>query len=368
MQNRNITKIFVLFLLPLTVAAIPLPEDRADAMYHFYKGDGVQVGGPAVLVRKDFFDRFSANFSYYVDNVSGASIDVRTFASPYEDKRTQYSGGLDYIYKDSLLNVSYTTGEESDYRADTLDVSLTHEIFGGMSTVSLGYSRGWDEVGRSDTGFFDEVDRNSYKLGFSQILSPTLLATLNYEAITDDGFLNNPYRPAVLEIVPGSPIPIPERYPRTRSSHAVSFGMLKYLQQPLRSAIKLNYRYFFDTWDITAHSVKTSYNMYLARNLILDAHYRFYTQQKASFFSSSFNTEFNYMARDKELSTFVSHTFGLKASYTIDRKIMVAEKVTVNASMDFMLFNYDDFLDVENGNEPFSFTAEVIQLFVSAWF
>lgn len=366
--NYRKIKILFLMLLPATAWAVPLPENRADFMYHFYKGDNVQVGGPALLVREDFFDRFSANVSYYVDNVSGASIDVRSFASEYDDTRTQYSAGLDFIVQDSIMNISFTSGEESDYKADTLDVGLTHEIFGGMTTVSLGYSRGWDDVGRSDTGFFDTVDRNSYRLGFSQILSPTWLTTLNYEAITDEGFLNNPYRPAVLEIIPGSPVLIPERYPRTRSSHAVSFGVLKYMQKPLRSSIKVDYRYFFDTWEISAHTMKTSYNMYLARNLIVDAHYRFYTQQKASFFDSAFEQEFNYMARDKELSTFVSHMIGVKASFEVNRKIFFAEKFTLNASLDFMRFNYKDFLDIENGNEPFSFNAEVVQVFISAWF
>ena len=30
-----------------------LPEERADALYHYYNGGGVEVDGPSVLVRKN---------------------------------------------------------------------------------------------------------------------------------------------------------------------------------------------------------------------------------------------------------------------------------------------------------------------------
>src|SRR5215831_7570719 len=82
----------------LTARAGVLPEDRADVMYHSYDGGGVQVTGPAVLVRKKFGESLSASFDYDADMVTSASIDVRTSgASQYKDKRTQYSGGLEYL-------------------------------------------------------------------------------------------------------------------------------------------------------------------------------------------------------------------------------------------------------------------------------
>ncbi|MDH3515166.1 MAG: hypothetical protein OEM83_09910, partial [Gammaproteobacteria bacterium] len=39
--------------LPHTAGfAAVLPEQRVDAMYHYYDGGGVRVTGPALLVRK----------------------------------------------------------------------------------------------------------------------------------------------------------------------------------------------------------------------------------------------------------------------------------------------------------------------------
>ena len=64
--------------------AIELPENRAEALYHVYKGGGVTADGPALLVRKSLADKVSLSGSYYVDAVSNASIDVVTTASPFK--------------------------------------------------------------------------------------------------------------------------------------------------------------------------------------------------------------------------------------------------------------------------------------------
>jgi len=76
------------------MAAI-LPEDRFDILYHRYEGDQVTVDGPSILGRKAFGKHTSLFANYYADAVSSASIDVRTYASPYAEDRTEYSVGAD---------------------------------------------------------------------------------------------------------------------------------------------------------------------------------------------------------------------------------------------------------------------------------
>ena len=70
--------IVVLGQLFLPVAAGVLPDDRADVLYHYYDGGGVQIDGPSILVRKKVKQDFSLYGNYYVDSVSSASIDVIT--------------------------------------------------------------------------------------------------------------------------------------------------------------------------------------------------------------------------------------------------------------------------------------------------
>ena len=46
-------------------------------------------------------------------------------------------------------------------------------MFGDLTTVSLGFTRGWDEVRRGDDTFVEPVDRRTYRVGVSQILTPS---------------------------------------------------------------------------------------------------------------------------------------------------------------------------------------------------
>jgi len=171
-------------LAATTARAIDLPEDRAEAIVHSYSGGGVNANGPALLVRKSLADKVSLTGSYYVDQVSNASIDVVTTASPYKERRTEVGFGADYAVRDSLLTFAASNSKEPDYTANSASLDISQEVFGGMTTVSLGYSRGADQVGRHGTpGFFDRVTHWQYRLGLTQILTPRWLASANFEAL-----------------------------------------------------------------------------------------------------------------------------------------------------------------------------------------
>ncbi len=341
--------------------AATLPEERADALYHYYSGGGIDVQGPALLVRKNFAEKYSVTASYYQDSISGASIDVVTNASAYSETRNQFGLGFDYLYGDTLMSISYTQSDENDYEARTLDVGLSHDFFGGMSTLALGFSRGDDTVMRVDTSFEDTVDRFQYRLGWTQILSPTFVAALSYEGISEEGFLNNPYRSA--RVLGAS---VQERYPRTRTSNALGIQANKYWGD--RSFVtRVKYRFYDDTWGIGAHNIEFMFSRRLSEKTEFGVGGRFYTQTAANFYSDNFAQEFRYMARDKELSDFTSASIGGRISYELfrDRGRLAKGKVTL--IFDRIHFDYDNFSDIRSG-ELYEFNANVIQIFFSAWY
>ena len=237
-----------------------LPEDRADVLVHSYDGGGVTIQGPSLLVRKQFAQKFSATANYYVDKVSSASIDVVTTASPYEEERTQYSLGLDYLHDRWTMNIGFTNSEENDYAAETVNFGVSQDLFGDLTTISLGYSLGNDVVGRrGDASFHDTVQRQNYRLGLSQILTKNLLLGLSFETITDEGFLNNPYR-SVRYVDSERALGYSyerEMYPRTRTSDAGSARLKFYL--PWRAAISGEYRKHSDTWAIQSDTFEVGY-------------------------------------------------------------------------------------------------------------
>jgi hypothetical protein len=372
-----VTVLLACFLQSGTAAV--LPEDRGDALYHYYDGGGVEVEGPSILVRKKVVQDVSVYANYYVDSISSASIDVLATASPYDEDRTEITVGGDYLNGDTLMNISYTNSDEDDYEADTMNFGLSQEIFGGLTTVSMGYGSGSDTVGNNtDPGFSEPVDRKNYRLGLSQVITRHMLVGLAYEAISDEGYLNNPYR-SVRYLDSNNPDGKgysyqPEVYPNTRTSNAVAVQSRYYLDP--RSAVYGGYRFFTDDWGIDAHTLDVGYTRPLAGGWILDAGYRFYTQDSADFYSDlfPFKDAQNYLARDKELSSFNSHTLRFGVSYDIlGDGWRFVDKGSVNLYYDHIMFDYDDFRNVLDGGEPgteplYDFDADVIQLFVSIWF
>lgn len=371
-----------LALLPACIAAGAsagvLPEDRADLLYHSYEGGGVSIDGPSLLVRKQFAGKFSASANYYVDNVSSASIDVVTTASPYEEQRTQYSLGLDYLHDRWLMNLGLSSSSENDFEADTFSIGVSQDLFGDLTTISLGYTLGDDIVTRrGDADFADTVKRQHYRLGLSQILTQNMLLGVSFETITDEGFLNNPYR-SVRYLDATSPTGFsyePEVYPRTRTSDAAALRLRYYL--PYRAALHGEYRSYSDTWGIDADTVELGYAHPLEGGITIEGRLRAYSQDDAEFFGDLFAyPEFaNFIARDKELSRFDSTTLRIGVAYDIlPDGWRFIERGTVNFVYDHIRFDYKNFRDLRDttgfapGSEPlYEFDADVIQIFVSFW-
>lgn len=359
-------------LLSQQARAVDLPEERSEAMVHIYDGGGVRASGPALLVRKNIADKVSLSGNLYIDMVSNASIDVVTTASPYRETRTEFGLGLDHVVKDTLMHVGLTRSSEPDYRATTASLDISQEVFGGMTTISLGFGRGIDDVGRhGQNGYFDHATHWQYRLGATQILSPRWLLSVNGEAMADDGFLGSPYRVAQ---VFGSAVP--ERLPRTRSARAIKFRLLGDVSQPgaPRSAVHADYRYYRDTWAIQAHTVEAGYSRYLndawvggwAKGMLADAFVRFNRQGNALFFSDNASAETLYVTRNRQLSAFTSTSVGAKLSHAVTGTAARYD-LKLTAAYELVHFNYSHFTDLRTG-QRYSFNGHVLQLLANARF
>ena len=361
-----------------TATASVLPDDRADALYHHYTGGGVDISGPSVLVRKKVGKSTSLVTNYYVDMISSASIDVVTTASPYEEERTQWSFGVDYLRGNTTLRAGYTSSTESDYDAKTYSLSASQDMFGALTTLTLSYAYGDDLVGKStDPTFEREVKRQVYGVGLSQILTKNLITSMNFETVTEEGFLNNPYR-SVRYLNSGVPRGFSfeeEVYPNTRTSNALGMRAKYYL--PYRAAIEGEYRFYTDTWDIQGHTASLTY-VHPWGDFTFEGKLRFHDQTGAHFFSDLFprSQATNFRGRDKELSPLTSITYRAKVSYEFLNDADgwgFLKKGSVSASLDYLTVDYDEFRDIRTGDpvgtEPlYSLEAAIIQLYFSFWY
>ena len=355
--------------------AVVLPEQRIDALYHRYDGGGMTIDGPSVLVRKNFKEKLSVSANYYVDKVSAASIDVVTSASPYTEERKQKSLGVDYLAGKAIYSFGWTNSEESDYSADTFSFAASQDFFGDMATLSIGYSQGDDTVRRSgDPAFEEEASRQQFRIGITQVLTRNWLLALSHEFIVDEGFLNNPYRSVRFRAGNGFSFQS-EVYPETRASDATAIRSSYYL--PWRAGLHAEYRRYSDSWGVQSQDWGLSLVQPWRDQWEFELKLRQYDQTQADFYSDlfPFQNAQNFLARDKELSTFTSTTVGAAVSYTfLKKKYRHLDRLALRVAVDYYNFDYDNFRDIRDtslnaGEEPlYSFSATVTQVLFSLWY
>ena len=360
--------------------AAVLPYERADVLFHSYNGGGVEISGPAVLVRKSIGDSVSVSAKHYVDTISSASIDVEFIlgASSYEEERVENAFSLDFLNEKTLMNFSYTNSEENDFSADTLAIGISQDMFGDLTTVSIGYAHGDNTVGKTGDASFKEISQtDKFTLSLAQVITKNLIMSAALDVTTDLGYLNNPYRKVryVNSNDPFDPLLEDEIYPKTRTSTAAAIRARYYL--PYRAALHAEFRVYEDSWGITGNNIELGYTHPITDNWIIETHFRSYAQTKADFYNDlfPFQQAQNFLARDKELSTFDNSTIGFGVSYEFAKgEGGSIDKASINFKFDRIAFNYEDFRDARNKNiradaQPFyQFDADVMQLFLSVWF
>lgn len=379
MIRRILTIAALLMAFGATHAGV-LPDDRSDVLYHLYDGGGVQIDGPSVLVRKKVGKSLSFVGNYYVDMISSASIDVVTTASPYTEERKQWSLGMDYLRGNTTMRVNYTSSEESDFDAETVSFSVSQDMFGDLTTVTLSYALGDDLVRRSDDATFERpLDRQIYGIGITQILTKNLISSLNIEAVTEEGYLNNPYR-SVRYFDLGSATGYSfesELYPNTRTSNAVGLRLRYFL--PYRAALEGEYRFFTDTWDIESHTGSLSY-IHPWKDFTFTGKFRYHDQTGAHFYRDLFPgpQATNFRGRDKELSALTSYTFKLQAAYEFlnddgNDTWGFIKRAKVTASLNMLSVDYHEFSDLTAqeviGSEPlYQLDADIFQIYFSFFY
>jgi hypothetical protein len=390
---RHLSRLVALAALSLicVAGAAVLPDDRADLFWSQYKGGGMDIKGESVLVRKKFSEQFSVEANYFVDKVSGASVDVLSNASVIKDERKQKSISLDYIHDKTQYNLAYTNSTERDYISNTTHFSLSQDMFGDLTTVTLGFTDSRNKVGENNgTAFVPKIswlghaESRSYEGGLSQVITKNLIAGAALEVITDQGLLSNPYRSirykdaqAALGYALGSQV-----YPNTRTSTAVEARAKYYL--PYRAAASVSYRYFTDTWGIHANTIELGYTQPVSDKFIFEGRLRHYDQGHATFYSDLFNFagQQNFEARDQNLAASTNNTIDGKVTWAFAPEgFLIFKRATASLDVTRIQFKYKDFRDIRDfndtpaggnyapGTEPlYNFNAMIYQVYISMFF
>lgn len=228
--------------------------------------------------------------------------------------------------------------ELESFKLDGLNDPIFQEILPGNST----------NYNPSNFYFDPDKKRNSYSasLGFSQILSQKLQGSLFFDVVKQDGMLANPFQRVYFADKPDFFIDEfqlgddTERLPNSRFKLPLGMRLNYYLNSSL--TLRTYYRYYYDDWGITGHTLSVELPYKINQNWTLYPMYRYYKQSAADYFAPkevhvSTNT---YYTSDYDLSAYESNQFGFGFRYSKPTGLAKIYRFTVK-SLDVRYQHYD---------------------------
>jgi opacity protein-like surface antigen len=289
-----------------------------EGRLNYYWERSTRVEIPAAKVNLEAPNGVRVGVSYLVDVIASASI-------------AQTGGNSDGVFTELRHGVGVTTGKKFALGDNDLDLSA-HAIFsteddytswiGGIngsftfddkdSTILLGLTGVRDTIYNNlNPAYKKHLTGFTTSLGFSEVLSPTMILGLGYEFVVLDGFLGNPYRNALI-----GPLPHAEAPPDQRLRHNAE-AQLSWFLPPSATTLQLYGRAYLDSWRVGAITPEVRVYQQLSAAWLLRLRYRFYDQTRADFALKSGETRYpvgytGALTSDPKLSAFSSQQLGIK--------------------------------------------------------
>ena len=298
------------------------------------------VINPLVNVHQDLGDAWGTlDLLLAYDTISGASptgaypsIDVTTSASghtsaagsiplaTYNDQRKSIGLAWGKKVGSHLPSIDVSYSKENDYTARSVGLSDRWTFAGGRGTLHGGVSLSSDIVAPVTNNLELPKKQQGFALGWTWILDERNLFDVSASLMKQSGYLDDPYKVVPIGTSP-SFIDVPEHRPDTRQRWAV---FAKYGHYYLwGGAIKATYRYYWDDWNLKAHTLELVYDHRWNEQWVFSPTVRLYTQTAASFWANSLPVQQEYMSSDYRLAAFSSILGGLTATHRMSEKVGV---------------------------------------------
>jgi len=347
------------------------------------------VYSPAADLKVTPTDALDVNMGWEADVVSGASVAVKA-GSAYQathpaadvvstasvhDLRNVAHGGFTLRHDSVSLDANYSYSTEHDYKSHSISVGARTDLYQHNTQLAINYARDFDLVCNrtqgatavpsrytaleDSTGCFsagqnplrvtDQIAIDGFQGSWSQSWTPTIATQLIYTAQITNGFQSNPYRSVII----GEGIKAQEHVPDNRGREALA-ARANFFIKPLKAALRVGARAYWDTWDVKSGTVDVSFEKYFGERFRAEAKGRVYRQSGALFWSDDYSggnaplgPKGQYFTGDRELSPFTSFLVGLGATYAVTpskgRILGLLTNFKVSLSLDVIQFSYDDY-------------------------
>jgi hypothetical protein len=312
-------------------------RDRVIIRGNYYREDSNRILQPQISYVKTLPDeRFWVGTDYLLDVISSASIAAAAQElggdEVFTEMRHEATGKAGLMIGDFSMSTFLRYSSETDYQSTATGLFLSQSFLQKTVTLSASYSYAHDRVYRiqNNTGVrspwgslvpneegllvraTDNLHQSHYaSLGYTQVISRTILGMLTMEAQFNDGPQDNPYR----RVRDGQE----EVHPLQRRRFAPAAGFWFGIPRA-RMVIEPHYRFYADDWDITAHAFDTRLHVRVLEHLRLRLRYRYYKQSGAFFFrpDGAYLVTDRYRTADPKMLPFDSHTPGIELTWELD--------------------------------------------------
>jgi hypothetical protein len=251
---------------------------------------------------------------YLTPDTNGDPLLVMTGAT-IDEKRTDALGKGTLLFDRGSASLSSGVSVENDYLSINGGLEGERSFNEKNTTLSGGFGVSIDTISPTDAEEFQRDDEEhkqtgSVFLGFAQVLgrNAAIQSTLQYQLA--NGFLDDPYKQAY---VISTSTPEPDTRPDMR--HQFSW-LTRYRQHIgfLRGTLHADYRFYYDDWNIDAHTFEVSWYQMLWQSFRIIPSVRYYTQSQADFYAPYYQNEKSngLYSSDYRLSPFGALTWRIK--------------------------------------------------------
>lgn len=345
-SRRTAALLFVVYALCASLAAADAASGtytgQINARGNYYWERSTRVVAPSLNASLSTPVGVRVDGTYLIDAISSASVATGTIDDRvFTEKRHDVTAGLGYEFELGKAQLDlYGSGRvsrEPDYKSNRGGFSAALSLDQRNTVLHFNSYYSHDDVYRvlrmvpaddpsklirSRADYVGNLDVVSLGFAWDQVLNRSTTMTLGFDLSLLNGFQANAYRMAKFTTMGAGPEHHPEQ--RTRSA---PYLWLSHFFEQTRSAIRMNYRFYRDDWDINAHSVDGRVHQEIGDNFELRLRYRYYVQSE-----SFFNKKGGYIApdamngiagdryitADPKMTAFHDHTVGLRMRLSLD--------------------------------------------------
>ena len=345
-------------MTPKTVHAQAVPENfTASYRFNQYQEDGQpgnkSFSGEAVerfdisvhqfSLAGPISDNFAISLNALTETLSGASpwwvepsldddvtpVTVMSGAT-IEESRDEINLSISNYGESSRTGYGVSTSRENDYNSLSANINRTLWFNNNDTTIDFGYSFSIDELTPTQLDGVSRVteedkNRNTFFVGFSQVVNKGLVVGGNFSYSIHNGFLSDPYKLAYVGT--GT---VADSRPDTRKQAALDLLLRQYFPS-ISTALHVDYRRYNDSWAVTSNTFSAGPYVNVGDwQVSLVA--RLYQQSSSNFYRAFYNTERadGYYSSDYRLSNYeaTSYRLGLSRAYEFATLYMRYEDYT----------------------------------------